>query len=296
MDAEPISTWEVPGERLILPSDEELLDSMPEPLRSVDVRPARVLQGRTLTVQVASEDPIRIDGVVGEQALRFVKATDETLVALEGIHAMLEPGLYDLQLNFYEDGDGDPFFSHSQPLRVASGQYGYDPILIVPEETLDPSVTGPENEFIASIVAEVDENRYWEGFFQFPGQYVEAFPSHFGARRNYNNTGYNNYHTGLDFYGGAGSLIYAPASGRVAFAGDLEVRGKVTLIDHGWGVYTGYLHQSEILVREGDRVQVGEVIGKVGGTGRVTGPHLHWEVWVGGQPVDPLEWTSVELP
>ena len=68
------------------------------------------------------------------------------------------------------------------------------------------------------------------------------------------------------------------------------------MIDHGWGVYTGYLHQSEIMVKVGDHVEAGQVIGLVGGTGRVTGPHLHWEVWVGGVQVDPLEWLEKIFP
>jgi murein DD-endopeptidase MepM/ murein hydrolase activator NlpD len=62
------------------------------------------------------------------------------------------------------------------------------------------------------------------------------------------------------------------------------------MIDHGWGVYTGYLHQSEILVKAGDRVEAGQLIGLVGGTGRVTGAHLHFEVWAGGVQIDPMDW------
>jgi murein DD-endopeptidase MepM/ murein hydrolase activator NlpD len=76
----------------------------------------------------------------------------------------------------------------------------------------------------------------------------------------------------------------------------LTVRGNATYIDHGWGVYTGYLHQSQLLVQAGDRVETGQLIGMVGNTGRATGPHLHWEVWVGGVPVQPLEWTSQSYP
>ena len=90
--------------------------------------------------------------------------------------------------------------------------------------------------------------------------------------------------------------ILAPAAGTVVFAGPMTVRGNATMMDHGWGVYTGYLHQSEILVKVGDKVTPGQVIGLVGGTGRVTGPHLHWEVWVGGVQVDPLEWLETVFP
>jgi len=74
------------------------------------------------------------------------------------------------------------------------------------------------------------------------------------------------------------------------------VRGNATIIDHGWGVYTGYMHQSEMYVKPGDRVEKGDVIGLVGGTGRVEGPHLHWEVWAGGVQVDPLDWLGQVYP
>jgi murein DD-endopeptidase MepM/ murein hydrolase activator NlpD len=76
----------------------------------------------------------------------------------------------------------------------------------------------------------------------------------------------------------------------------MTVRGNATIIDHGWGVYTAYLHQSEIIVQAGTAVEAGQVIGKVGGTGRVTGPHLHWEVWAGGVQVDPLDWLQSIFP
>ncbi len=70
----------------------------------------------------------------------------------------------------------------------------------------------------------------------------------------------------------------------------LNVRGVATVIDHGWGVYTGYWHQTERYVQLGDTVSTGQVIGTMGATGRVSGPHLHWELWVNGVPVDPMQW------
>lgn len=76
----------------------------------------------------------------------------------------------------------------------------------------------------------------------------------------------------------------------------LTVRGNATVIDHGWGVYTAYLHQSEPLVEVGDWVETGDLIGLVGETGRVTGPHLHWEVIVAGVQVDPLQWLERAYP
>jgi murein DD-endopeptidase MepM/ murein hydrolase activator NlpD len=103
-------------------------------------------------------------------------------------------------------------------------------------------------------------------------------------------------HTGIDFCGGEGLPIFAPAAGRVVFAAPLTVRGNATIIDHGWGVYSGFWHQSEIQVNVGDVVEQGQVIGLVGGTGRSTGPHQHWEVWVNGVQVDPLNWLNQAYP
>ena len=76
----------------------------------------------------------------------------------------------------------------------------------------------------------------------------------------------------------------------MVFAGELAVRGNATIISHGWGVYTGYWHQSRIDVKVGDRVETGQTIGMVGNTGRVTGPHLHFDVIVGSVEVDPEDW------
>jgi murein DD-endopeptidase MepM/ murein hydrolase activator NlpD len=76
----------------------------------------------------------------------------------------------------------------------------------------------------------------------------------------------------------------------------LFVRGGVIVIDHGWGVYTAYDHLSESFVQVGDNVQPGQLIGLGGATGRTTGPHLHWEVWVGGVQVNPVDWLERTYP
>lgn len=96
----------------------------------------------------------------------------------------------------------------------------------------------------------------------------------------------------MDFGGGESSPILAPASGVVVYTGALDVRGNATIISHGWGVYTGYWHQSRIEVKVGDVVQTGQTIGLMGATGRVTGPHLHFSVFVGSVEVDPEDWLN----
>jgi murein DD-endopeptidase MepM/ murein hydrolase activator NlpD len=76
----------------------------------------------------------------------------------------------------------------------------------------------------------------------------------------------------------------------------LQVRGEVVILDHGWGVFSGFWHLSQIDVTAGQAVDRGDIVGLVGDTGLSTGPHLHWEMRVGGVPVDPLQWTQREFP
>jgi murein DD-endopeptidase MepM/ murein hydrolase activator NlpD len=95
-------------------------------------------------------------------------------------------------------------------------------------------------------------------------------------------------HTGIDFGAGEGTPILAAADGTVVSAGVLGGYGNATVIDHGSSLATLYGHQSRLLVVAGQRVKRGQVIGLVGHTGFATGPHLHFEVRVAGNPVDPM--------
>ena len=99
-------------------------------------------------------------------------------------------------------------------------------------------------------------------------------------------------HKGLDLRGPQGQPVLACADGQVALTGNLYFSGNVVYINHGEGVFTAYLHLSEILVQNGDRVRKGQVVGLVGATGRVTGPHLHLSLLVQGESVDPQPFLS----
>jgi murein DD-endopeptidase MepM/ murein hydrolase activator NlpD len=136
--------------------------------------------------------------------------------------------------------------------------------------------------------------RYFDGLMGLPSS--GPITSQFGTRRDYNNGALRTFHSGTDFGGGPGTPVVAPAAGVVVLAETLPVRGNATIIDHGWGVYTGYWHQMEIDVTVGQVVTPGQIIGTIGSSGRVTGPHLHWEMWVGGVQVDPLQWVRQSFP
>ncbi len=111
--------------------------------------------------------------------------------------------------------------------------------------------------------------------------------SRFGLRRVFNGQP-RSAHRGLDFRAAAGDPIHAVADGVVALADNQFFAGNVVYVDHGLGVFSIYMHMSEIGVQEGEKITRGQVLGKVGGTGRATGPHLHLSLILQGVGADPL--------
>lgn len=288
--------WQVAGMLLI----DRLSDNAPRdfagPMQGLTVEPLPLVQGQTTVIKVLTDEPALLNGSLGEHELGFFPEDEQELVALQGIHALAEPGLMTLRLELQDPQTNSTIYAFQQPVLLESGNYGSTVLNGVPAETIDPAVTQPEEAMIAELLAPKSPVKEWQGSFEYPSRYyTDEFIASFGTRRSYNNGALEYYHTGVDFYGN-GVPIYATAPGHVVFAGPLTVRGNVTYIDHGWGVYSGYLHQSKIDVEVGDFVDTGDVIGLVGGTGRVTGPHLHWEIWVGGVPVEPLTWIERSFP
>ncbi len=295
-------TWGALAGDVLLTPDQEMdgPGAFLEAIKGVTLENLPLTQGKTIGMRLSGEPGILLSGSLDGREINFFSLGDE-YIALLGIHAMTEPGLYPLNING-KLPPGPPYygkaFTFSQSVLIRSGDYPYDPVLNVNPETIDPLVTKPEDELWEALGVTVSSEKMWDGVFQspVPDIYEDCWTSLFGSRRSYNGSPYNYFHTGLDLCGSEGTEIFAPAPGKVVFAEPLVVRGKATVIDHGWGVYTAYDHQSEIYVKPGDFVEPGQLIGLGGATGRVTGPHLHWEVWVGGIQVDPIDWLQRSFP
>ncbi len=306
----PGSWGALPGDVLQLSGDglaaeegeqEFRASALPAEIDSIELKPERLVQGKVAQITLKGIDGITLGGELNGHQLHFFPDGQGNYVSLQGIHALSEPGLYRMTITGTlpaEQPNLEAPFGFSQSVLVSSGDYPFDPVLVVSPETIDPAVTKPEDAEWAALTATATDEKFWNGEFTPPAPppFNDCFPSRFGNRRSYNGSEYSYFHSGLDFCGGVGTEILAPAAGQVVFAGPLTVRGNATVINHGWGVYSAYLHQSEILVKVGDMVTQGQIIGKVGGTGRVTGPHLHWEIWAGGVQVDPLDWLSQSYP
>ncbi len=280
-----------PGQHIVIPGPDDgpALVDIPQPFSQIAMLPAPAEQGRTVALHLTTSAPVKLQGAfMGKPLVVFSDDTRQKHSVLYGIDAFANPGIYTLDLTAIDDQGRQSRFTRQ--VEVIDGGYASETITLPPSQLdlLDPKVTQPEMDMITRVVSKYTSQRYFDGPLGLPCS--APVTSQFGTRRSYNNGPYDQFHTGTDFAGAPGSAIYAPAAGVVVMVATLHVRGNATIIDHGWGIYTGYWHQTEVKVKVGDVVKPGQIIGTVGSTGRVTGPHLHWELFVGGVQVDPLQW------
>jgi murein DD-endopeptidase MepM/ murein hydrolase activator NlpD len=144
-----------------------------------------------------------------------------------------------------------------------------------------------EQQKLREIYATVSPQKLWQGRFRIPLDGVTK-GANFGRRRVLNGQP-GSPHGGVDLPATAGTPVHASQTGRVVLAEPLFFAGNTVIIDHGLGIYTLYCHLSEIDAKVGDKIAVSAVLGKVGATGRVTGPHLHWGLSVDRSRVNALQ-------
>ncbi len=237
----------------------------------------------------AAEPPVcfSITGAMEQGSLALGQAPPGSLVALDGRPLdVTKDGRFVFGFAYnqttpsqiavrYPEGGGD-----SRSFTPAKRQYDIQRIDGLPQNTVTP----PKD--VQERIAQESATIYLARFTNTPGtDFLSGFDwpapgiesGVFGSQRIDNGTPMSP-HMGVDMAAPTGTPIHAPADGIVTVSADHYVNGGFTLIAHGQGVATSYLHQSKRLVKEGDAVKRGQMIGHIGRTGRATGPHLHWEM------------------
>lgn len=229
------------------------------------------------TIPVASNAQ-SVVGQFQDNVIPFFKASGDQYTALIGADLAQSPGKYKLFVD-----------KKSYIVEVLPTSFGVETFNL-PKDKVDLSpATLARVEKEASLFkhafSKSTDERLWRDLFLVPVEGKVA--GTFGQKRVINGQE-KNPHTGEDIRAPTGTIVNASNSGNIVLSGDFFFNGLSLVIDHGGGLFTMYFHLSEIKVKNGDFVKQGEVIGKVGQSGRATGPHLHWGARLHGARVDPF--------
>ena len=203
--------------------------------------------------------------------------------AVIGIPLSAKSGIHKLRI---EQGQAESF----KEFRVVDKDYKTTHITINNKRMVSPTKADIERHYrekkqiIAAIHSWSERDNIGTSFLKpVEGRYSSPF----GLKRIYNNQKRIRRHTGLDIAAPVGTPIIAPAGGTVVRTGNYFFTGNTVFIDHGQGLVTMYCHLNKIAVKDGQMIRQGESLGEVGMTGRVSGPHLHWAVFLNQYKVDP---------
>jgi peptidase M23-like protein len=263
----------------------------PEP-PDIRWRPALPLQGSLVVLVVRPTAPDTaplVTGALAGESLHFEPDGRGAFVALGGI-----PVGADDTIPLQVAVNGEEFVT---PLTVAPRTFARELLRTAPRFTTPPdSALRVRLERERLRVRQVVERthatpRLWTTPFARPRP--SQIRSVFGLEREFNDV-LESRHLGVDLAGQRGATVRAANRGVVALVDDLFYAGRTVYIDHGAGLLTAYMHLSRALVTEGDTVERDQLIGRVGATGRVTGPHLHWLARYGAILVDPLDLVNLE--
>jgi murein DD-endopeptidase MepM/ murein hydrolase activator NlpD len=256
-------------------------------------------QGSLLLVELKSARPLtEVKGDWGGRSVPFWQEDGREAVhaGLLGVDLEKPPGRYELKITA-QKAAGEKIVC-SANITVRAGKFATER-LRVGKEFVEPNPeqvkrANEERDRLREIFDRVTPERLWNGKFRVPLDGVTA-GSNFGKRRILNgNPG--SPHGGADLPGTTGTPVHAAQRGRVVLVDELFFAGNTVVLDHGLGIYTFYGHLSEINAKVGDILEAGDVLGKVGATGRVTGPHLHWGLTVERARVNPLQIVKVLGP
>jgi murein DD-endopeptidase MepM/ murein hydrolase activator NlpD len=237
-------------------------------------------------VVAASPDPVYVSGTLDGLPLAFVRVPGDGLAALAAVPLGAGDSVTAvLRMEFARGRTREV----ERRLPVTRARFPTERL------SVDPRFTRPPDSALqaritreAALARGVTERalasrRLWSGAFVPPRE--SRITSIFGIGRVFNNE-VRSRHLGTDFEGAIGAPVRAANRGVVELVGDFYYAGRVVYLNHGAGLITSYLHLSDVAVAPGDTVEAGQLLGRVGASGRVTGPHLHWAVRVGTATVD----------
>ena len=256
--------------------------------------PAQPVNGSAVLFRVtAPADVASLHGTWSGHQLSF--RFDRACVcwyAVAGVDLEAKPGQHPLRL---EAGAKETAHAvYSTDVMVSEKRYPTTTIKVAPEYVQPPQEVLARIEQEAAlkkqVFAQIAPESYWTGRFKAPVD--SSVTAIFGSARTYNGVK-KSTHQGMDFRAAIGTAVRATNQGTVVLARGLYYEGNCVVIDHGQGLLTIYMHLSEIRVKEGQRVEGGDILGLSGNTGRVTAPHLHFAVRWQGIYLDPA--TLLEL-
>ena len=256
--------------------------------------PSAPRQGALFRVRVSGVPTgATLSGVVAGEALHFSPVAGTTSVASFAAVPIDATDSLGVQVRCTTSEQTDTLHARLVP---SHGEYPVERLTVAPtfgrppDSALAARMKREADRANAVAVASHETPRLWTKPFLHPRD--SRITSGFGRGREFNGT-VTSRHMGTDFAGATGAPVRAANRGVVRIVGRFYLGGNVIYIDHGAGLTSAYLHLSKQLVAEGDTVERGELIGKVGATGRVTGPHLHLIVRYGRVTVDPVSLFAV---
>jgi murein DD-endopeptidase MepM/ murein hydrolase activator NlpD len=255
----------------------------------VEVVPKSVKQGEVCLLKAWG--PGSVKSIYGEfQGKRYPLGSgdkDQTYEGLLGVDLNTKPEKYGIR--FVATDESGTTNSQKSSIKVMKADFAVQKVTLPQSMVeLDPKTlerVNQESKRLKELFQKFWNERTWKGAFIRPveGEMSGAF----GTRRIINGQPKSS-HTGVDLRAEEGTPVWASNSGRVALVDELFFSGISVILDHGWGLYSMYFHLSGARVREGDRVPKGAELGRVGSTGRSTGPHLHWGIILNGARVNPF--------
>lgn len=255
--------------------------------------PAEIKQGDIISLTLKTNpEAYKLSGSMFDKPVNFYKDSNKNVyTALIGVDMDAEPDLYSLTISA-ENEHGEKV-KKIVNINVKSAGFSIQRLTLPKEKVeLDEATLSRvklEDEKLGKIWDIFTDARLWNGDFILPVK--GELSNDFGLRRIINGEP-KKPHSGADIDAPYGAPVYAPNDGRVVFVDELFFSGNSVFIDHGMGLFSMYFHLSEALVKEGDTVKKGQIIAKVGSSGRATGPHLHWGIRLNGARVNPASLLS----